>query len=95
MEFDSVKIVGHTDPTGKAAMNDKLSRQRAESVKRYLVARGVPADKIETEGVGSSMPMVVETDCAKLPKAQKVACYQPDRRVEIEVQGATSRVAAQ
>jgi outer membrane protein OmpA-like peptidoglycan-associated protein len=95
MEFDRITIVGHTDPTGKAAMNDKLSRQRAESVKRYLVARGIPAEQIETDGVGSSMPMVIETDCAKLPKAQKAACYQPDRRVEIEVQGATSRVAAQ
>jgi outer membrane protein OmpA-like peptidoglycan-associated protein len=95
MEFDRITIVGHTDPTGKAAMNDKLSRQRAESVKRYLVARGIPADKIETDGVGSSMPMVIETDCARLPKAQKAACYQPDRRVEIEVQGASSHVAAQ
>ena len=95
MEFDRITIVGHTDPTGKAAMNDKLSRQRAESVKRYLVARGIPADKIETDGVGSSMPMVIETDCARLPKAQKAACYQPDRRVEIEVQGVSSHVAAQ
>jgi outer membrane protein OmpA-like peptidoglycan-associated protein len=95
MEFDRITIVGHTDPTGKAAMNDKLSRQRAESVKRYLVARGIPADKIETDGVGSSMPMVIETDCARLPKAKKAACYQPDRRVEIEVQGASSHVAAQ
>jgi OOP family OmpA-OmpF porin len=95
MDFERIKIVGHTDPTGKAALNDRLSRQRAESVKRYLVARGIPADKIETEGVGSSMPMVIETDCAKLPRAQKAACYQPDRRVEIEVQGATSSVAAQ
>jgi OOP family OmpA-OmpF porin len=91
--FENIKIVGHTDPTGKAALNDKLSKQRAESVKRYLVARGVPAGRIQTEGVGSSMPMVVETDCAKLPKAQKVACYQPDRRVEIEVQGVSSSVA--
>jgi outer membrane protein OmpA-like peptidoglycan-associated protein len=95
MDYDVIKITGHTDPTGKAAMNDKLSRQRAESVKRYLVSRGIDADRIETEGVGSSMPMVIETDCAALPRTQKAACYQPDRRVEIEVRGATSRMAAQ
>jgi OOP family OmpA-OmpF porin len=95
MNFETIKIVGHTDPTGKAAFNDKLSRQRAESVKRYLVARGVPASRIQTEGVGSSMPMVVETDCARLPRGQRPACYQPDRRVEIEVQGVSSSVAAQ
>jgi outer membrane protein OmpA-like peptidoglycan-associated protein len=95
MNFETIKIVGHTDPTGKAAFNDKLSRQRAESVKRYLVAHGVPASRIQTEGVGSSMPMVVETDCARLPRGQRPACYQPDRRVEIEVQGVSSSVAAQ
>jgi outer membrane protein OmpA-like peptidoglycan-associated protein len=95
MDYEVIKITGHTDPTGKAAMNDKLSRQRAESVKRYLVSRGIAAERIETEGVGSSMPMVIETDCAALPRTQKAACYQPDRRVEIEVRGATSRMAAQ
>jgi outer membrane protein OmpA-like peptidoglycan-associated protein len=95
MDFETIKIVGHTDPTGKAAMNDKLSRQRAESVKRYLVSKGVPSSRIQTDGVGSAMPMVVETDCARLPKGKKAACYQPDRRVEIEVQGATDRVAQQ
>ena len=95
MDYDVIKITGHTDPTGKAALNDKLSRQRAESVKRYLVSRGIQADRIQTEGVGSSMPMVIETDCAALPRTQKAACYQPDRRVEIEVRGATSRMAAQ
>jgi outer membrane protein OmpA-like peptidoglycan-associated protein len=95
MDFQTVKVVGHTDPTGKAKMNDKLSRQRAEAVKRYLVAKGVPASRIQTEGVGSAMPMVVDNDCARLAKAKRAACYQPDRRVEIEVQGASSRVAKQ
>jgi outer membrane protein OmpA-like peptidoglycan-associated protein len=95
MDFQTIKVVGHTDPTGKAKMNDKLSKQRAEAVKRYLVAKGVPASRIQAEGVGSAMPMVVDNDCARLAKAQRAACYQPDRRVEIEVQGATSRVAQQ
>jgi OOP family OmpA-OmpF porin len=95
MDYDTIKIAGHTDPTGSAAMNDRLSQRRAEAVKRYLVSRGVSASRIQTEGLGSSMPMVIETDCATLPRAQKIACYQPDRRVEIEVQGAKSRMAAQ
>lgn len=95
MEYDTIRITGHTDPTGSAAMNDRLSQRRAEAVKRHLVAQGIPAGRIQTEGVGSSMPMVIETDCATLPRTQKIACYQPDRRVEIEVQGAKSRMAAQ
>ncbi len=95
LDYQHIKVVGHTDPTGTVAFNDKLSKQRAESVKKYLVSRGVPASRIEAAGVGSAMPMVIETDCAKLAKPKMVACYQPDRRVDIEVHGASSRVAKQ
>lgn len=93
-DYDVVKVTGHTDPTGAAAGNDRLSKRRAEAVKRYLVSKGVPADKIKAEGVGSRMPVVEQKDCAGLPKAKKAACYQPDRRVEIEVSGASTRTAA-
>lgn len=94
MNFESIKIVGHTDPTGAAAANDRLSVRRADAVKRYLVAKGVAANKIKTEGQGSRKPVVAQKDCAKLAKAKKAACYQPDRRVEIEVNGATKRAGA-
>ncbi len=93
--FQSIVITGHTDPTGSTELNDRLSLQRAEEVKRYLVAHGVSAAKIETEGLGSSMPMVIERDCAKLPRDKRSACYQPDRRVEIEVLGASETLAGQ
>lgn len=93
--YQSIKITGHTDPTGSAAFNERLSKQRAEEVKRYLVEHGVSADRVATGGVGSSMPMVIERDCARLPRAQKVACYQPDRRVDIEVTGALDKLAVQ
>ena len=85
--YESIRIMGHTDPTGSAGVNERLSLARANSVKRYLMSRGVPASKIETKGMGSSMPMVTDKDCAKLPRSQRAACYQPDRRVEIEVSG--------
>lgn len=94
LDFESIKIVGHTDPTGATAANDRLSVRRAEAVKRYLVAKGVPANKIKTEGQGSRKPVVAQKECAKLTKAKKAACYQPDRRVEIEVNGAVQRAAA-
>jgi len=93
--YQSIKVIGHTDPTGSVALNDRLSRHRAEEVKRYLVEHGVNPDRVTAEGVGSSMPMVIERDCARLPRAQKVACYQPDRRVEIEVTGAVDKLAGQ
>ena len=47
-------VTGHTDPFGSAEYNLDLSRQRAEAVRRYLAARGVPADRIKTVGMGEN-----------------------------------------
>jgi outer membrane protein OmpA-like peptidoglycan-associated protein len=85
MEFESIKIIGHTDPTGPPHQNINLSLARAEAVKRYLVAKGIDAKRIQAEGVGGSMPIVTDKDCSKLPRAAKIVCFEPDRRVEIEV----------
>jgi len=89
MQYDSVLIVGHTDPTGPKVMNDKLSKQRAESVKQYLVSKGVDPSRIKTEGKGGAEPLAKTQDCDSLPRVEKIACYAPDRRVEIEVVGGT------
>ncbi|MBI5733274.1 OmpA family protein [Candidatus Jorgensenbacteria bacterium] len=54
-----ITIVGHTDRTGTDAVNQPLSYERAESVKRYLIARNsrdFGGDRINTEGKGSSEP---------------------------------------
>jgi outer membrane protein OmpA-like peptidoglycan-associated protein len=52
-----VTIVGHTDSVGSAAGNEKLSRERAEAVKAYLVSHGVPAEHIQASGRGESEPI--------------------------------------
>jgi len=88
-DYDRIHITGHTDPTGSAQLNERLSRQRAEAVKRYFVTKGLPAEKILTEGMGSSMPAVTNKNCSALPPKQRATCYGPDRRVEIEVSGVT------
>jgi OOP family OmpA-OmpF porin len=88
-DYERIHVTGHTDPTGSPQLNERLSRQRAEAVKRYLVTKGLPAEKILTEGMGSSMPMVTDKDCSVLPRSQRASCYGPDRRVEIEVSGVT------
>ena len=53
-----VRIEGHTDDTGKADHNQKLSDARAASVKAYLVAAGIAAARLETKGFGSTKPAV-------------------------------------
>jgi outer membrane protein OmpA-like peptidoglycan-associated protein len=50
-------IIGHTCSLGTYEANQKLSEKRAESVKRYLIERGIPAIKISTEGYGETDPI--------------------------------------
>ena len=52
-----VHVVGHTDSQGSDALNDPLSRERAESVRHYLIGRGVQATHIDTEGRGERQPI--------------------------------------
>ena len=81
--IDTIKVTGHADKTGKASSNMKLSLRRARSVANYLKSKGVKAAKLITAGKGDTQPV---KDCdMKLPKAELVACLQPNRRVEVEV----------
>lgn len=52
-----VEIQGHTDNVGSDDYNKKLSLQRAETVKRYLVSKGVSASRLTTVGMGKSQPV--------------------------------------
>lgn len=52
----SLLVVGHTDISGPRALNMRLSRERAEFMKSYLVQNGVAADKISTSFKGPDEP---------------------------------------
>jgi len=52
-----IEIQGHTDNTGDAEANQKLSEARAQSVVAYLTKRGVSADRITSKGYGDSKPV--------------------------------------
>lgn len=71
-----VIVIGHTDKVGSDVVNDPLSRQRAEVVRRALIARGVAPENIVVVGRGKREP-VVQT-------AEGVAEAR-NRRVEILV----------
>ncbi len=55
-QLGAVRIEGHTDDLGPEAYNLWLSQQRCESVRRALIAHGVPADKLEAKGFGEANP---------------------------------------
>src|SRR5205085_6970358 len=52
-----VEVRGHTDPSGNEGKNDALSQQRAESVVKALLSRGIDADMFRTAGMGSREPV--------------------------------------
>jgi outer membrane protein OmpA-like peptidoglycan-associated protein len=56
-----LRIEGHADHVGDAAYNQRLSARRAEVVAREFVARGLPVNRIETRGLGASMPIADNT----------------------------------
>ncbi len=52
-----IEIAGHTDNVGNADDNQKLSQQRAEAVKNYLISKGIAAKRLVAKGYGSSRPI--------------------------------------
>ena len=87
IKLEVIIAVGHADRIGTDAYNQALSEKRAAAVKEYLVAKGMEANRVYTEGKGKKQP-VTKPDQCKGPKSKKVIdCLQPDRRVDIEVIG--------
>ena len=88
-QYDAIAVVGHADRIGKDAYNQKLSERRAAAVKAYLVKKGVPSDKIQTEGRGEAESVTGDA-CNKVRGKALISCLQPDRRVDVSV-SATKR----
>ena len=82
VNLEVVIAIGHTDSIGSDNYNMKLSLRRAESVKKYLVSKGIAANRIYTEGKGERQP--VADNKTKAGRAK-------NRRVEIEVVGTRRR----
>lgn len=52
-----IEVSGHTDNTGNPQSNQKLSEDRAKSVKEYLISKGIAASRIEAKGYGQEQPI--------------------------------------
>ena len=78
INLEVIIAVGHTDNVGSDVYNQKLSVKRAESVKAYLVSKGIEKNRIYTEGKGEKQPVADNKTNEGRGK---------NRRVEIEVVG--------
>jgi len=78
INLEVIIAVGHTDSVGSDAYNQRLSVRRAESVKAYLVSKGIEKNRVYTEGKGEKQPVADNKTAEGRAK---------NRRVEIEVVG--------
>ncbi len=85
--YESIVATGHTDRIGSAAYNQALSVRRANTVKEYLVGKDLWANRISAEGRGETQPVTAAADCTGPRTAALITCLQPDRRVDVEMQG--------
>jgi OOP family OmpA-OmpF porin len=89
---EAIKTVGHTDRIGSSEYNQRLSEERAESVKAYLVGVGIAPKRVETSGRGKTEPVTLAGDCPGAKSAKVISCLQPDRRVDVALVGARKPV---
>jgi len=78
INLEVIIAVGHTDAIGSDSYNQKLSVRRSESVKAYLVSKGIEKNRVYTEGKGEKQPVADNKTSEGRAK---------NRRVEIEVVG--------
>src|SRR6478735_9606987 len=74
-----VRIVGHTDSTGTAAINDPLSQRRADATRDYLAARGVDPRRVVTAGRGEHEPIADNNSDAGRAKNRRVEVFLGER----------------
>jgi len=68
----TVRIEGHTDDRGGATYNMKLSRERARSVRNYLIKAGIDPSRMVAEGFGLTRPLVPNTSDANRDQNRRV-----------------------
>lgn len=87
LESQSIVAIGHADRMGGESSNQALSEARVNTVKSYLVSKGMPAERIQTSAVGETQAGAATTDCNDANNKTNIACLQADRHVTIEISG--------
>jgi len=71
--IQGVRVDGHADASGRAAYNQQLSERRAQSVARTLIGIGMPAQNIQTRGLGSTQPVADNRSSAGRTENRRVS----------------------
>ena len=71
----NVQIFGHTDNTGSRAVNEKLSKERANSVLTYLINQGVDNSRMTSEGMAYDQPIADNSTAAGRAQNRRVEVY--------------------
>lgn len=83
-----VLLTGHTDTRGSVQYNERLSQQRVESVRDWLISRGIADDRIQTRYLGETSPAVSCANLGEFNEADRCLTeqqHQLNRRVEVEL----------
>lgn len=71
-----IEIAGHTDNTGSAALNTRLSQSRADAVRAYLASKGVGPERMVAKGYGPTIPVATNTTAAGRAQNRRVELRQ-------------------
>jgi OOP family OmpA-OmpF porin len=82
-----IELQGHTDSAGPDAYNLKLSQQRADSVRNYLVDQGVPESRLTSKGYGESQPIADNKTDDGRALNRRVVMSVTDNPGEVDVKG--------
>ena len=82
-----IELQGHTDSSGSDAYNLKLSQQRADSVRTYLVDQGVPETRLVARGYGETQPIEDNKTEAGRSLNRRVVMFVVDNPGDVQVQG--------
>ncbi len=70
-----VTIYGHTDNTGTRAVNERISKERADAVANFLVGQGISRSRIKTEGLAFDQPVADNSTAAGRAQNRRVEVY--------------------
>jgi OOP family OmpA-OmpF porin len=82
---DSITILGHSDLIGRPEDKQKISEQRAQTVRDYLLSNGLSTTRILSQGRADREP--VASSCGVTSTPLNILCNRPNRRVSIEISG--------